>query len=133
MNSLRADITELEAQAADYRAQIDALEAACESGGGTGSQTAALTYLHTDHLGRPVIGTSADGAIIWDGGITTPFGEAVSTAGAFTQNLMFPGQYADEETGLSYNWHRTYDPALGRYLQADPIGLAGGLNRYAYV
>jgi len=47
-------------------------------------------------------------------------------------NLRLPGQYYDAETGLHYNYFRTYDPATGRYLEADPIGQAGGLNTYSY-
>jgi RHS repeat-associated protein len=51
----------------------------------------------------------------------------------FVYNLRLPGQYYDVETGLNYNYSRDYDPATGRYVESDPIGLAGGsYSTYAY-
>jgi RHS repeat-associated protein len=47
-------------------------------------------------------------------------------------NLRFPGQYWDDESKLSYNYFRSYQPGQGRYTQFDPIGLAGGWNGYLY-
>jgi RHS repeat-associated protein len=51
---------------------------------------------------------------------------------AVTFNLRYPGQYFDQESGLHYNYHRSYSATTGRYTQADPIGLDGGWNRFGY-
>ena len=48
-------------------------------------------------------------------------------------NLRFPGQVFDGQAGLHYNYFRDFDPAVGRYIESDPIGLAGGsYSTYAY-
>ena len=49
------------------------------------------------------------------------------------QLIRLPGQQYDEESGLYYNRHRYFNPAQGRYIIQDPIGLEGGWNLYSYV
>ena len=97
-----------------------------------------LFYLHADHLGTPrKITRPGDNQVLWDWeceafGNTLPNPNPTGQ-GDFVFNLRFPGQYADTETGLHYNYFRDYDPSTGRYSQSDPIGLAGGINTYGYV
>lgn len=91
-----------------------------------------LYYYVTDHLGTPRRLITSTGTVVWEAAYL-PFGQAQVKTGTVQNNLRFPGQYFDSETGLHYNFHRYYDPTTGRYLAADPIGLDGGMNLYAYV
>jgi RHS repeat-associated protein len=104
---------------------------------GAGSQ---IFYIHTDQLGTPRAITQASGnGKVWEWKNDDPFGANMpdenpsGIAGTFKYNLRFPGQYFDQETGTYYNYFRDYDPSVGRYVQSDPIGLAGGINTYGYV
>ncbi|NRA70809.1 MAG: RHS repeat-associated core domain-containing protein [Gammaproteobacteria bacterium] len=76
--------------------------------------------------------TDADAIVVWQANYT-PFGQADIVVENVTNNIRFQGQYYDHESGLHYNYFRDYDPELGRYIQSDPIGLAGGINTYGYV
>ena len=76
--------------------------------------------------------TDASGTVVWAADYK-PFGETTITVSAITNNLRFPGQYDDAETGLHYNYFRDYNPIIGKYVQSDPMGFVGGLNLYAYV
>ena len=92
--------------------------------------TSTITYLHPDYLGTPRFGTDGARNIVWQWGDLS-FGTG-PPMGNVTVNLRFAGQYADAETALFQNWYRTYDPAGGRYLESDPIGLFGGYNSFRY-
>jgi RHS repeat-associated protein len=95
-------------------------------------------YVHADHLGTPIrVTRPSDNKRRWQWG-TDPFGTAAANdnpdaVGAFTYNLRFPGQLFDGQAGLHQNMFRDYSPAIGRYVQSDPIGLKGGINTYGYV
>ena len=90
--------------------------------------------IHTDHLGTPKAITNDKQETVWQIDLDT-FGEtkSIQSKDNFTFNLRFAGQYFDQESGYHYNYHRYYDPKIGRYLTSDPIGLVGGLNTYTYV
>ncbi len=47
--------------------------------------------------------------------------------------IIFCGYRFDPEAQLYYVRNRTYNPALGRWIQRDPIGYDGGINLYGYV
>jgi len=93
----------------------------------------AVYYYHNDHLMTPKVMTGANKAVVWNVEFD-PFGNEVP--GTYTRtvenNLRFPGQYFDAETGINHNGHRDYDSSTGRYVEADPIGLRGGRNLYGY-
>jgi RHS repeat-associated protein len=76
--------------------------------------------------------TDSAGVVRWSADYK-PFGEATVTVSTITNNLRFPGQYYDAETENHYNYYRDYNPVTGHYVQADPIGLRGGINPFGYV
>ncbi len=86
----------------------------------------------SDQIGTPACVEDAGGNVVWEARIE-PFGEAkLSHNNRIDFHFRFPGHYWDDDLRLNYNRFRFYDPKLGRYIQSDPIGIAGGDNVYAY-
>ncbi len=94
-------------------------------------------YVHANQLNAPFrVTRPSDNKLMWTW-YADPFGtdlpnENPAGAGTFKYNLRFPGQIYDLHAGLHYNYHREYDPQVGRYVQSDPIGLDGGMSTYVY-
>ena len=99
---------------------------------GQSLKEASYHYLVTDHLGVPVFALNKAGETTWKARYEA-FGKArIDNASTAQINLRLPGQYFDAETGLHQNWNRDYAPGIGRYVQADPLGIFWGMNVYQY-
>ncbi|WP_196251742.1 RHS repeat-associated core domain-containing protein, partial [Burkholderia glumae] len=101
---------------------------------------AHLVFYHCDQIGTPLMMTDEAGELVWEASYRA-WGEAqevIERASAAAgidvvrNPLRFQGQHVDDETGLHYNRYRYYDPQVGRFINKDPIGLAGGPNNYQY-
>ncbi|MCW7537680.1 type IV secretion protein Rhs [Aquabacterium sp. A7-Y] len=108
---------------------------------GTPLNLPQVRYVHTDHLNTPRLITDSAGVKRWEWAVLNePFGIAAANSAPQGQasthrldfHLRFPGQYFDQETAAAYNYFRSYNSHTGRYLQSDPLGLAGGLGTYSY-
>jgi RHS repeat-associated protein len=90
-----------------------------------------IYYIHADHLNTPRMVTDGTGTAIWRWDQIEPFGDNPpdedpdGNSALWNVPLRFPGQYFDKETQTSYNYFRDYGPAIGRFIQSDPSGLAG--------
>lgn len=82
--------------------------------------------------GSPQLMIDADQVVVWRVD-RKPFGEVDTRVASINMGAGFPRQYAGGDSGYTYHYFRYYDPTLGRYIQSDPIGLAGGVNTFGYV
>ena len=92
-----------------------------------------VNYIDTDHLGSPRIVTNASQQAVWTWnpgtfGVPSPNMDPGNTGNFYNYYGRFPGQYYSDESSLHYNYFRDYDPSAGRYVESDPIGLAGLLR-----
>ncbi len=89
-------------------------------------------YYFNDASGTPERLLNEDGSVAAEYA-RAALGQLAAFPGADAQTpIRMLGQYWDEETGLSYNRWRYYDPSAGTFVSPDPLGPAGGLQSYGY-
>ena len=95
-----------------------------------------VNYFHCDQIGVPREMTDSQGKLLWKGRYDA-WGQLIHDSNHHAQRtthqpFRLQNQYFDQETGLHYNFLRYYEPALGRFITQDPIGLMGGMNLYRF-
>jgi len=89
-----------------------------------------VSFVRSDHVGRPVLATNAAGEKVRSAGCFPFCGVRVSTGTPFT--ARFPGQWFKSENDLQQNGMREYGPATRRYPQGDPLGLVDGVGQWGW-
>ena len=87
----------------------------------------APRFVTRDHLGSVREMTDSGGALATRNDYD-PYGRMTRVGGTADSRFAYTGHYVHGPTGLAFTLYRAYDPQLGRWLNEDPIGLAGGIN-----
>jgi len=90
-------------------------------------------YIHTGQIDEPLAVTNAAQTLAWNGYVDATGNGSTFTTPTTKLDMRLPGQSFQLEPGsLSQNRYRDYDPSLGRYIEADPLGIDAGQNVYSY-
>jgi len=88
-------------------------------------------FFHQDGLGTITDLTDSSGATAKSYSYDA-YGTILESPDTVEQPYTYTGREFDSESGLYHYRARAYDSVTGRFLQEDPIELAGGLNFYRY-
>jgi RHS repeat-associated protein len=95
-------------------------------------RSSATSYYNADGLGSVTSLTNSSGAAA-ETYTYDSFGKVMASSGTLVNPFQYTGREMDPETGLYYYRARYYDPAAGRFIGEDPLGIEGGINSYRYV
>ena len=96
------------------------------------SQAESLFFYHNDVNGCPIRLLSLKGQVVWFARYSVWGNVEQLLVNRVDNPIRLQGQYYDEETQLSYNRYRYFDPDIGQFISQDPIGLEGGVQLYSY-